>query len=178
MRPRGVVDYVFGNDKPLGPGVQAADLADDRPQDLLNLLVDALVGPHFTGSQRSTEPPLGAKHGSQLLHEGVLKLWPAIRAHKRRKSPASQDTAGKCPTHLAVSQGLKRLEEDCVTQAVEVGQGIAIAIPVLRFGTMMAPVYAGSGLTCSPAVRRVSSRKLSIQQSKSASGPNPRPQLI
>ena len=110
--------------------VQAADLADDRPQDLLDLLMDALFGPHFTGSQRSTEPPLGAKHSSQLLHEGVLKLRPAIRAHERRKSPASQDTAGKRPTHLTVSQGLKRLEKDCVTQAVEVGQGIAIAIPV------------------------------------------------
>ena len=31
VRPRGVVDYIFGNDKPLGPRIQAADLADDRP---------------------------------------------------------------------------------------------------------------------------------------------------
>ena len=45
-------------------------------------------------------------------------------------------------------------------------------------GTMMAPVHAGNGLTCSPALLRVSSKKLSIQQSKSASGPNLRPQLI
>ena len=86
--------------------------------------MDSLVGPHFTRSQRSTEPPLRAKHSSQLLDEGVLKLRPAIRAHERRESPASQDAAGKCPTHLAVSQGLKRLKKDCVTQAVEVGQGI------------------------------------------------------
>ena len=40
------------------------------------------------------------------------------------------DLRVKCRSRT-VSQGLKRLEKDCVTQAVEVGQGIAIAIPVL-----------------------------------------------
>ena len=76
VRPWGVVNDVFGNDQPLGPGVQVADLANNRSQDFLHLLVHPLVGSHLAEPQRSAEPPLGAQHGSQLLHEGVLKLGP------------------------------------------------------------------------------------------------------
>ena len=45
----------------------------------------------------------------------ILKLRPAVRAHQRWQSPASQDTAIKGSTHFTVGQGLERLKEDSVT---------------------------------------------------------------
>ena len=99
MRPRGVVDYVFGNDKPLGPRIQAADLADDRPQDLLDLLVDALVGPQgLKGAlNRHSEPSMVASSfmraflnsgpRSERTSAGRVLLLRTQRVNARRTSP-------------------------------------------------------------------------------------------